>query len=494
MFVVKNAWSTLKRHPWRTTLTCIVTLIITTTTVFSTAVVEAADNASGSEYQALKPVVALHRTAATEAKRDGADPDWTKNYLTWTDYTNYATAAQQANLQFSYTLTISMPARQTDKFKAIAGTADQSADKTGGEFTLTGFYTQGAQDSNPAGAITIVDGKALNYDSSNTATDEVLISKAIADANNLKVGDSITVANPTNADTAYTFKIQGIYTYNDTAASGEGSDAKLAKDNRDNAIYMTYTAFAGSNLDTSDGTGWSIPDLDIQFTLNSAADYDTFVKAVEDAKLPDTYEIVSSTLTDYKASIAPLESLANGMRIARIVVLVLGGLALLALVIVSMRHRTSELGTALTVGMTRGRMGRQFMLEVLIPTFLGFLLGMLVAGFATNPLAKALVNHDAPVSFGLLLHVFWYALATYVVLSCIVVGRAAAFRTTTLFAPREYASALLENTDDDATTGDSASTSVDTSAEDSGTTVDTENSDSNVESTDATVAHDSEEA
>ncbi len=493
MFVVKNAWSTLKRHPWRTTLTCIVTLIITTTTVFSTAVVEAADNASGSEYQALKPVVALHRTAATEAKRDGADPDWTKNYLTWTDYTNYATAAQQANLQFSYTLTISMPARQTDKFKAIAGTADQSADKTGGEFTLTGFYTQGAQDSNPAGAITIVDGKALNYDSSNTATDEVLISKAVADANNLKVGDSITVANPTNADTTYTFKIQGIYTYNDSAASGEGSDAKLAKDNRDNAIYMTYTAFAGSNLDTSDGTGWSIPDLDIQFTLNSAADYDTFVKAVKDAKLPDTYEIVSSTLTDYKASIAPLESLANGMRIARIVVLVLGGLALLALVIVSMRHRTAELGTALTVGVTRGRMGRQFMLEVLIPSFLGFLLGMLIAGFATNPLAKALVNHDVPVSFGLLLHVFWYALATYVALSCIVVGRAAAFRTTTLFAPREYAFASIENTDD-ATTSDSASTSADTSAEDSGTTVDTENSESNDESTDATVAHNSEEA
>ena len=101
--------------------------------------------------------------------------------------------------QFSYTVTESVPVRQSESIKPV-GTADEaSADNTGGELTLRGFYTLDAARANDLGRYRVVEGKHLSY--SGRAPKGALISREVADANGLKVGDTFTVGHPTDADT-----------------------------------------------------------------------------------------------------------------------------------------------------------------------------------------------------------------------------------------------------------------------------------------------------
>ena len=181
------------------------------TTILATAVSSADEKATGATYDSQGPTAVIRPTAATMAKRNGADPNWTKNHLSWEDYTTYASAVQKANISFSYTFSETVPVRQTSSLKAIGGASDASADKTGGQLTWRSFYTLQAAQASDIGRFRLVSGKHLNY----TGTDKssVLISKALAKKNGLKVGDTIKVANPTNASKTYTLKIRGIYEY-----------------------------------------------------------------------------------------------------------------------------------------------------------------------------------------------------------------------------------------------------------------------------------------
>ena len=443
MFVLKNAWAALKRHKWRSLLTIIIALLVTFGTMFSTAVIHASDTAYGSGYDAQQPTLDLRLKQSVQSTYDGADSSWSKHYLTWTKYSTYASAAQSANLTFTYTFTEAVPVRQTAKFKAVAGTADQDAGKTGGEFTLRTFYSKEAAAANAQGAFTIVKGKNISYSTSSTDSTSALISETVAKKNNLKVGDTFTIANPTDAKTTVKLKVAGIYRYKDGKAA---ASTKLAKDNRDNAIFVGYYAFAINGFDSTTGKGWAIPDLQVTFTMDSMSAYKKFVKLINKAKLPSGYEIVSTSLDAYAARIKPLGRLAERLRVVRIVLLAVGGLLLIVLVALSLVGRRGEIATAMLVGVSKTRIAWQFMLEVLIPTVCGFAIGVLAGGFGTKPLAHwAAGGYDVAMSASLVWQTIGYGLLACLVLAFIAMFRVVAVRKISVFEPRATTEAKEES-------------------------------------------------
>ena len=137
----------------------------------------------------------------------------------------------------------------------------------------------------------------------------------MAKKNNLKVGDKVTVGNPTKASETYKFTVRGIYEYTGEAPAGYGSDAKYAKDNRENVVYTSYINFAQSGLDVAGTKGWAIPNLNIIFTLTDPATYNKFVRLVTKAKLDTSkFTISSPSLDAYKKRIAPLDAAAKAAR------------------------------------------------------------------------------------------------------------------------------------------------------------------------------------
>ena len=432
MFVAKNAWAELRRHPWRTALMVIVSLLVTMWSVFGAAVMHEYHAAHGEGYGALKPQAVVRMTDTALSDRSGDDADWTKRYITWEEYNVLGAAAQAKHVQFDYSVVASVPVRSTDSFKAIttSATSGASQNETGGDFTLTSFYNEAAVDANEYGTFKVVEGSKLNYQ--DVTARDVLISQELAKKNNLKVGSTITVGNPANAKTTYTFTVGGIYTYTDTPQGVQGADAQFAKDNRDNVIYTSYYDFAASGLDTTEGTGWAVPDINIVFTLANPQAYEQFKSALK-PNLPEGFAVSSPTIAAYERSLEPLDQLADTTKVMLICLWGVGGALALLLTLLEVCPRREEIGYGLAVGVTKSRMAWQFMLEILLQTVVGVALGLLIGGWTANPLATQLAQgHTIAMHGGVLWNVTWIALLACLLLAIIAGVRVALFRTAQL--------------------------------------------------------------
>lgn len=432
MFVAKNAWAELRRHPWRTALMVIVSLLVTMWSVFGAAVMHEYHAAHGEGYEGLKPQAVVRMTDTALSDRSGDDADWTKRYITWEEYNVLGAAAQAKHVQFDYSVVASVPVRSTGSFKAIttSATSGASQNETGGDFTLTSFYNEAAVDANEYGTFKVVEGNKLNYQ--DVTARDVLISQELAKKNNLKVGSTITVGNPANAKTTYTFTVGGIYTYTDTPQGVQGADAQFAKDNRNNVIYTSYYDFAASGLDTTEGTGWAVPDINIVFTLANPQAYEQFKSALK-PDLPEGFAVSSPTIDAYNHSLEPLDQLANTTKVMLICLWSVGGALALLLTLLEACPRREEIGYGLAVGITKSRMAWQFMVEILLQTVLGVALGLLIGGWTANPLATQLAQgHTIAMHGGVLWNVAWIALLACLLLAIIAGVRVALFRTAQL--------------------------------------------------------------
>ncbi|RYQ03900.1 ABC transporter permease [Bifidobacterium pseudolongum subsp. globosum] len=432
MFVAKNAWAELRRHPWRTALMVIVSLLVTMWSVFGAAVMHEYHAAHGEGYEGLKPQAVVRMTDTALSDRNGDDADWTKRYITWNEYNVLGAAAQAKHVQFDYSVVASVPVRSTDSFKAITTSAMSGAsqNETGGDFTLTSFYNEAAVNANEYGTFKVVEGNKLNYQ--DVTARDVLISQELAKKNNLKVGSTITVGNPANAKTTYTFTVGGIYTYTDIPQGVQGDDAQFAKDNRNNVIYTSYYDFAASGLDTTEGTGWAVPDINIVFTLANPQAYEQFKSALK-PDLPEGFAVSSPTIDAYNHSLEPLDKLANTTKVMLICLWSIGGALALLLTLLEACPRREEIGYGLAVGVTKSRMAWQFMVEILLQTVVGVALGLLIGGWTANPLATQLAQgHTIAMHGGVLWNVTWIALLACLLLAIIAGVRVALFRTAQL--------------------------------------------------------------
>lgn len=447
MFVLTNAWRAITRRWAISALTVVVTLLVTFGTIASIALLQESDTAHGSAYDAQNPNAVLRPTAATQAtmKPDDADST-TSRYLTLTDYEPYAEKLQEQQLAFTYSLVSTVPVRQSSTIKAIPGSADteDSASKTGGEFQLRAFYDDTAVKSNDFGSYHLVQGKKLTF--TDTSATGALISKAVADKNGLKVGDKFKVGDPTDASKTYEFTVQGIYEYDDAGTGDTAAvptdKAQYAKENPENVIYSAYatTYTLGITKESENPKNdWSKPDLDIVFQFSDTATYKKFVTLVNKAKLPKGYELTSPSLTKYEASIKPLGDAASRVRPALWAIAIGGCVALAALTIArTWFGRTGEIGMALVSGVTKPRLGWQFMVETFILTVVPAAIGLTAGGLSAGAIGAALAGgHATPVTSGIVWPLVWQSCGIVVALAIVAMLRPATFRNANLFKASE---------------------------------------------------------
>ena len=137
------------------------------------------------------------------------------------------------------------------------------------------------------------------------------------------------------------------------------------------------------------------------------------------------------SLEAYTASLKPLDKLASRARTYTAILAGVGGVLLLILVLsgVWAPKRDDEIGMALVSGVTRGRLGWQFMLEVFIVTLPFYVIGLVGGAFAAKPIGPALASgHAIPVTSDLIWTMVWYGLAILAAL------RLAFFSANKLFA------------------------------------------------------------
>ena len=223
---------------------------------------------------------------------------------------------------------------------------------TSGDFTLTGFSSDTAIANAANGTFTMSSGEVFGYGESDNG--KVIISKALADFNDLKVGDEITVTNPSDTSTTYTFTISGIYknsTSSNTSAMGPmGGTSQDA----DNAIYTSVSTLKSLGLDAdttaNDDDNNITTQLSYTYVLGSADDYETFASDVRQAGLDDTYTVQSADVENHESSLVPLDSLAKFALTLLIVVLAVGAVVLN---LFNIRERKYEVGVLTAIGVKK---------------------------------------------------------------------------------------------------------------------------------------------
>lgn len=445
MYIIKNAFRCIARSKGRNILIGIIALVIAISACLGLSIRQAAENAKVSALEGLQitATISYDRAAAMEQMGGGrpgnpgsmdggqggrfdrdqfADMMGNASALSLADYQKYAAADSVQD--FYYTLTAYF--NGTDDFLPVSDETDEDTDTdtsqnggsqrpsgfpggmgggmggmfSSGDFTVVGYSSDSAMTPFIDGTSSILEGGAI-FDEG-TADYVCVISEELAMYNDLAVGDSIVLENPSLESETYTLTICGIYT------SSENNDFSMSMFGKSqdpaNRIYMSAVALqavldaseAGSTTVTNETTGRESESkitgtLAATYTFADSAAYEAFETEVRALGLEDDYTVSSSDIAAYENSLAPLNTLSTMAGWFLLVILIIGGVILIVLNIFNVRERKYEVGVLTAMGMKKRKVAAQFICEILAVTMLAVMLGAVIGAVSSVPVTNALL-------------------------------------------------------------------------------------------------------
>lgn len=446
MFIVRNALHNVVCNKGRNALMIIIVAIITAAATVALAIVQAAERArtSALDDTTISAQISIDRGAMIGKTRDaqsgGADmqamrESMASKQLTLDDYQKYDKSEYGVASSY-YTETASAAAvdggvEPVDSNGTMTGQESQSTteqnqsgeqpqspgdDRAGGmpdagggkggmmmttgDFSLVGFSSDEAIANAPNGSFTMDSGQVFGYGTDDDG--DVIISKTLADANDLSVGDTFKVADITDDTKTYTFTIVGIYsnTTENTMPMG-GPMASTASDPA-NAIYTSVSTLdalgltSGKTIEITDARGntreTQAAQLSYTYVFDGKAQYDRFVADVKANGLDDEYTVSSADVEQYEASLVPLNNLAKFAKTLLIVVLCVGAVVLVVLTTFNIRERKYEIGVLTAIGVKKAKVAAQFAIELLAVTAIGLALGVGAGAAVSVPVSNSLLT------------------------------------------------------------------------------------------------------
>ena len=403
MFVLKNAWFTIRRHAARSLVMVLACLVVTALATTAATVLQADTKARTTDYESQQVDAVISPRKGTKASPLG-----------WNEYSKYAQRLQMDGMQYKA------------YFHETADISPEGLPQSG-TYSLVGVSDKEAEPTLPHGPFAVDQGKGLDYASQNASgAQTVLISKQMAQANKLKVGDTLTIKDPRQQDQQVKLTISGTYHYR-----------KAVDPAANRAIYTAYPTFAMLGLDAASKPGDPGHELLVAFVLDSPSTYQKFIKVLrKDGLKASQYDIDSPSLKDYQRRMEPVHQAADQARTTIILVCLLGGLVLLGCLFLMLRGRANEIGMAITIGVHKARLGWQFALETLLLTLPGLVLGLALGTAISRPLGRSLFRLGSLASMphaGLIWKLILIGLAVCLVLALAAAARVAAFRTAQLY-------------------------------------------------------------
>ncbi|MBR4973453.1 MAG: ABC transporter permease [Clostridia bacterium] len=268
------------------------------------------------------------------------------------------------------------------------------------DFSVIGYSSDNSMTAFINGTASVLDGGAMFEEGS--TEQECVISEELAIFNDLSVGDTIVLTNPSVETETYELKIVGLYTSssnNDFSMSMFGKSQDPA-----NQIYMSAAALQ-TILDASDKVSTTITNSTTGRESNSAVTgsvsatyvfantdkYYAFEDEVRTLGLDDSYTVSSADLAAFENSLTPLNTLSTMAGWFLVVILVIGAIILVVLNIFNVRERKYEVGVLTAMGMKKWKVAAQFMCEILVVTMIAVIIGAGIGAVSSVPVTNALL-------------------------------------------------------------------------------------------------------
>ena len=449
MYIIKNALRCIGRSKGRNILIGIIALVIAVSACIGLSIRQAAESAKASALDGMSvtATISYDRAGAMGDMAGGrgqggkgqgggfdrnqfADMMSGASSLTLEEYQKYATA--ESVQDFYYTLTAYF--NGSDSFLPVSdeatedeesdGTLDGSLDggdssipefpggmgggmmggmMTMGDFTVIGYSSDNSMTAFMNGNASILEGGTMFEEG--TSDYVCVISEELAIYNDLAVGDTVIITNPSLETETYTLTISGIYTSSETnnfdnAMFGRGQDPA-------NQIYMSANALQAI-LDASESVSTTVTDdygreseskitgtLAATYSFADTDDYYAFEQEVRTLGLDDSYTVSSTDITAFENSLTPLNTLSTMAGWFLLVILIIGGIILVVLNIFNVRERKYEVGVLTAMGMKKWKVAAQFMCEILVVTMLAVVIGAGIGAVSAVPVTNALLEGQA---------------------------------------------------------------------------------------------------
>ena len=443
MYIIKNAFRCIGRSKGRNILIGIIALVIAISACIGLSIRQASENAKTTALEGLSITATISYDRANAMGQmaggrpggfgggDGFDRDQfadmmgSASSLTLEEYQKYAEASSVQD--FYYTLTAYF--NGSENFSPVSDeTEDSESDGelngsleeensgrpsgfpggmggmmggmfSSGDFSIIGYSSDSAMTAFINGNASIVDGSMFEQGTSELIC---VISEELAMYNELAVGDTIIITNPSLETETYTLTVSGIYT------SSENNDFSMsmfgASQDPANRIYMSAAALQ-TVLDASEENSTTITNdygreseskitgtLSATYSFADTESYYAFETEVRSLGLSEDYKVSSSDISAYENSLAPLDTLSTMAGWFLIVILIIGGVILVVLNIFNVRERKYEVGVLTAMGMKKWKVAVQFMCEILVITMIAVILGAGIGAVSSVSVTNALLE------------------------------------------------------------------------------------------------------
>ena len=436
MYIIKNALRCIGRSKGRNVLISIIALVIAVSACLGLSIRQAAESAKESTLEELSvtATISYDRSSMMNDMMGGMTPggggfdrDQFKDImgnassLTLEEYQTYANA--ESVQDFYYTLTAAFNGNDellpvTDETEKEESDSNSGKGGFGGgmgfpggdcggkemfsssDFSVIGYSSDSSMTAFIDGTASVLEGGTMFEEG--TTEKECVISEELAIYNDLSVGDTIVLTNPSVETETYELKIVGLYT---SSANNDFSMSMFGKSQDPaNQIYMSATALQ-SILDASDEVSATITNENTDNESDSAVTgsisatyvfantdkYYAFEKEVRTLGLDDSYTVSSADLTAFENSLTPLNTLSTMAGWFLVVILIIGAIILVVLNIFNVRERKYEVGVLTAMGMKKWKVASQFMCEILVVTMIAVIIGAGIGAVSSVPVTNALL-------------------------------------------------------------------------------------------------------
>lgn len=217
---------------------------------------------------------------------------------------------------------------------------------------------------------------------------ECIISKELADLNNLEIGDKIKlkssiVSIENNEQKIKNINVEltitGIFI---DATEEYSSPFKISSLNRRNEILTT--------IDTMINNFGSMMRVNAKYYLKNPSMLKEFETELR-AKGLDEYYLVRTDEAGYQKVVGPVEGLRKISLTFMIIVLIFGAVILMVLSSIAIRERKYEIGVLRAMGMKKNKVALGLWIEMLIITAFCLILGFVVGSVVAQPISDMLL-------------------------------------------------------------------------------------------------------
>ncbi len=410
MYIVKNALKSITRNKGRNLLIGIIVVVIACAATISLAIITSATSLISSyenKYDVKATIGVNREQMRDEMQMDRNAPDAEKedrrenmnnmfneaNKMTTLDVENYGDSEYVK--EYYYQINVGVNSETLEK--ASMEMTDENPNGPGmpnggrggrenfqniqsSDFTLIGYSSLKAMEEFINGQYKIVDGEVSDDISSLSC----IINTELASLNDIEVGDEIVLVDSTDEDNKITLTVTGFFDEEEETDSAMGMFTGSVNNIITNTNVINKLKENNEDLSLS---------LTPTFILTSKDVVDKFSAELTEKGLSE-YLSVTTNLDEIEGSTQTVSNVKTFATTFLIITLLIGAVVLFVLNMLNIRERKYEIGVLRTIGMKKSLLSCQFIIELVIVSFFGLLIGAGIGALSSVSVSNYLLKNE----------------------------------------------------------------------------------------------------